>query len=241
MNLNYLNNLNKWNPKSDTKTRHKSLLGCVGKYKLNLLNKTCGAICCGKQMWNRSSSKYLYLNLNCSPVCRVIRNMQSFFLTKRQRNFLLEICFSGTIRSIICMNRKLKQSQTALNSSFIYTKHQAKVFLWTEAKLALNLTGQFSFCHHSPLYGRLLHPTALHFRVTPLTALSFTLWKLLSDTKSRLKKESFSNITFTRLTVRSKLLTSHVRFSIDTPTVLILGEIPANKGAFGDCSLPHFS
>lgn len=37
MNLNYLNNLNKWNPKSDTKTRRKSLLGCIGKYKLNLL------------------------------------------------------------------------------------------------------------------------------------------------------------------------------------------------------------
>lgn len=191
MNLNYLNNLNKWNPKSDTKTRHKSLLGCVGKYKLNLLKKTCGAICCGKQMWNRAVQS-TFIWINCSPVCRVIRNMQSFFLTKRQRNFFWKCVFpfteAGTIRSIICMNRKLKQSQTALNSSFIYTKHQAKVFLWTEAKLALNLTGQFSFCHHSPLYGRLLHPTALHFRVTPLTALPFILWKLLSDTKSRLKK-----------------------------------------------------
>lgn len=75
------------------KTRHKSLLGCVGKYKLNLLK-----IVWSYLLWQtdvkQSSSKYLYLNLNCSPMCRVIRNMQSFFLTRRQRKFLLEICFS---------------------------------------------------------------------------------------------------------------------------------------------------
>lgn len=93
MNLNYLNNLNKWNPKSDTKTRHKSLLGCVGKYKLNLLKKTCGAICCGKQMWNRSSSKYLYLNKLQSRVS-CYQEYAIFLSNKAPKNFFLEICFS---------------------------------------------------------------------------------------------------------------------------------------------------